>query len=153
LFQGLVLHPCVLHIRMHPEGPVNIPLNMSAKKAFKSSNIRFKSNKTHLSVQQWSLNMTTLLPPQANKMEEEVANHKGKGEGDTLQPTLPTNKGMITALGNHVFDHGEGKVLISLTRIGRSYSHTLASTTVKTCMLNSLQEKAFPYLFPITHLR
>jgi hypothetical protein len=90
--------------------------------------------------------MTTLLLPQANKMDEgaTAANHQGKGKGGTLQPAMPTNRGMITALGNHVFDYGQGKLLSSSIRIGRSYSHTLVSTTVKTYMLSSVQEKVFP---------
>ena len=38
-----------------------------------------------------------------------AANHRGKGKGGTLQPTMPTNKGMVSALGNHVFDYGIGQ--------------------------------------------
>jgi hypothetical protein len=35
-------------------------------------------------------------------------NHKGKGKGGNLQPTMPTNNGMISALENHVVDYGQG---------------------------------------------
>jgi hypothetical protein len=45
-----------------------------------------------------------------------AANHRGKGKGGTLQPTMPTNKGMITALGNHVFDYGQGKTAEQLNK-------------------------------------
>jgi hypothetical protein len=45
-----------------------------------------------------------------------AVNHPGEGEGDTLQSTMPTNKGMIAALGNHVFDYGQGKTAEQLNQ-------------------------------------
>jgi hypothetical protein len=38
-----------------------------------------------------------------------AASHQGKGKGGIQQPTMPTNKEMITALGNYIFDYGQGK--------------------------------------------
>ena len=62
-----------------------------------------------------------------------AANHRGKGKGGTLQPTMPTNKGMVSALGNHVFDYGQGKTAEQLNKnwekllshIGIHYSQDL----------------------------
>ena len=38
-----------------------------------------------------------------------ATNQRGRGKGGTQQPTTPAPKGMVAALGNHVFDYGQGK--------------------------------------------
>jgi hypothetical protein len=38
-----------------------------------------------------------------------ATNQRGKGKGGILQPTIPTTKGMVAALGNQVFDYCQGK--------------------------------------------
>ncbi len=38
-----------------------------------------------------------------------ATNQCGREKGGTRQPTTPAPKGMVAALGNHVFDYGQGK--------------------------------------------
>jgi hypothetical protein len=99
--------------------------------------------------------MTTSLIPQASKMEEEahLPTMEAKEKGALYSPPCIPTREWWQLLGTMSFTMVKEKLLSSWTRIGRSYSRTLVSTIAKTCMLNSLQEKAFPYLFLITHLR
>jgi hypothetical protein len=75
-----------------------------------------------------------LLRPDGTQQQQiHSANHQGKGKGGTLQSIMPTNKGIITALQNHVFDYGQGKTAEQLNKswekllsyIGINYSQDL----------------------------
>jgi hypothetical protein len=108
---------------------------MSARETSKSSHIRLQKpqNPSFCATVVFNHDNFTSSTSKQDKGGGTAANHRGKGKGGTLQHTMPTNNGMIAALGNHVFDYGQGKTAEQLNKnwekllshIGIHYSQDL----------------------------